>query len=217
MLRTVQGLRSHGRPVASARRPAPPSRGSGSHPLPGPALAGRRETMRRCSRRPPRPPLRGQRGEEVSDCPQTGATVTGLGWESSGSCRKRSRRWRCQHTSRLAVREQHVAQAGTQAKRWLSAGIAWPFPSAAELSPGLRCCEEGGGAGWHRDAGDGDLRMPGAAQHPGTLRCPQAAGSGRRHRELRPRGAAGSRRGHAVSVFGSVLFTESQNPRIPAW
>lgn len=155
VLCTPQGLCSHSSPVAFVQQQALPSRGSHSRSLPGPApLAGRLDTTWRRSKLTPRPPLPGQRGHEFGNCPQTEVIITGLGWDSSGSCRKRSRRGPCQHTSRLAVRERQTAEAGNcrpgrRAKCWWSRQIARPFPSAAELSPGLSFCEGcGGGDCW---------------------------------------------------------------------
>lgn len=46
----------------------------------------------------------------MGNCPQTGVVITGLGWDRSGSCRKRSRRGLCQHLSQPTVQEWHMAR-----------------------------------------------------------------------------------------------------------
>ena len=94
----------------------------------------------------------------------------------------------------LAVREWHTAEAGERwprrrvKRRWLRQ-IAWPFPSAAELSPGPRRCKDCGGADRRRPAGDGDLRTlcsSGGCETPGGPSVsPGLRRPGRWHRELR--------------------------------
>lgn len=140
--------------------------------------------------RPPPP------GHEIGNCPQTEVVISGLGWGSLGSCRRRGRRGPCQRTSRIAVREWHTVEADTRAKRWWSRKTARPFVSVAELSPGLSCCEGCGGANGHHAADDGDLWC---AQDCGVLAGGMVScGS---------HGAAGTwRSGQAAGGFGAALL-----------